>query len=226
MATMDRGVKPSKEKLSTDVYIPVSDPAGPHVDFDVVAKMPVWDINGEMIPFDYFYKDGKSIIIFVRNFQCYTAVEYAEDLAKIPVDNIRNAGVRLIVISCVPWKYIKPFKYDTSFPFEIYVDQEKSIYKALKLRRKSTEGGSFSSPHIKSSMLGGILKSTWRSMQFNDFRLDIRQLGGQLVLGPGPVEHFYHIDRNLVDHTPINRLLAVAGVEQVNFDKHKRILQI
>ncbi|XP_070563919.1 peroxiredoxin-like 2C [Ptychodera flava] len=226
MASIDRGTRPTQQSKSVNLYIPTPDPPGPHVDFDHIAKMPVWDENGDMIPFEYLYSKEKAIIVFLRFFQCYTSIEYAQDLAKIPVNYLKEAGVRLIVIGCIPWNYIKSFKGDVQFPHEVYVDQEKNIYKALKLRTRSTEGGSQSSPHVKSSILGGIFKSTWKIMRFNSFKPDINQLGGQLILGPGQVESFYHIDRNMLDHTPINRLLAIAGVQQVNFDKHKRILQL
>ena len=37
---------------------------------------------------------------------------------------------------------------------------------------------------------------------------------------------FSHIDETAKDHTPINDLLALAGVSQVNFDKDTRVLTI
>lgn len=39
----------------------------------------------------------------------------------------------------------------------------------------------------------------------------------------GNVVHFAHADTNGADHTPINDLLAVAGVHQVNFPKDARV---
>jgi hypothetical protein len=42
----------------------------------------------------------------------------------------------------------------------------------------------------------------------------------------GDVFHFAHLDETAYDHRPINDLLGLAGVEQVNFEKDKRVLSI
>jgi len=42
-----------------------------------------------------------------------------------------------------------------------------------------------SSEHVKSSKLGGILKSTFQTMKSMQLQGDIKQQGGQFVLGPG-----------------------------------------
>nr|XP_006812655.1 PREDICTED: thioredoxin-like protein AAED1-like [Saccoglossus kowalevskii] len=141
MATIDRGATPSEGLTSVDMYVPAPEPSTPHIDYEIIAKMPVWDSNGIMIPLDHLYRNQKVIIVFIRNFLCYTAKEYVEDLAKIPPNYLWDANVRLVVIGCSEWKYIKAFKNETGFPYELYVDQEKNIFSALKLKNHSSVQG-------------------------------------------------------------------------------------
>ena len=42
-----------------------------------------------------------------------------------------------------------------------------------------------SSEHVKSSKLGGTLKSTFQAMKSMQLQGDVKQQGGQFVLGPG-----------------------------------------
>jgi len=42
----------------------------------------------------------------------------------------------------------------------------------------------------------------------------------------GNVVHFAYRDNSAIDHVPINDLLGLAGVTQVNFDKDKRVLTV
>nr|KAF6434226.1 peroxiredoxin like 2C [Molossus molossus] len=43
------------------------------------------------------------------------------------------------------------------------------------------------------------------------------QQGGTLILGPGHCIHFIHRDRNRLDQKPINSVLQLVGVQQVDF---------
>jgi len=38
--------------------------------------------------------------------------------------------------------------------------------------------------------------------------------------------HFAHRDNSAIDHVPINDLLGLAGVTQINFDNDKRVLTV
>ena len=44
-----------------------------------------------------------------------------------------------------------------------------------------------SSEHVKSSKLGGTLKSTFQAMKSMQLQGNVKQQGGQFVLGPGKV---------------------------------------
>ncbi|KAM9167872.1 peroxiredoxin-like 2C isoform 4-T4 [Mergus octosetaceus] len=84
------------------------------------------------------------------------------------------------------------------------------------------------SPHVKSSVLLGSIKSMWRAMTGPafDFQGDPAQQGGTLILGPGNEVHFLHLDKNRLDHVPINTVLQLAGVKTVNFTNKPQIIDI
>ncbi|XP_025944301.1 thioredoxin-like protein AAED1 isoform X2 [Apteryx rowi] len=165
------------------------------------------------------------------NFLCYTCKEYVEDLAKVPKSFLEDANVRLIVIGQSSYHHIKPFCSLTGYTHEIYVDPQREIYKTLGMKRgegNNTPGTSVQSPHVKSNMLLGSIRSMWRAMTGPafDFQGDPAQQGGTLILGPGNEVHFLHLDKHRLDHAPINTVLQLAGVKTVNFTNKFQIIDI
>ncbi|NWH68882.1 AAED1 protein, partial [Geococcyx californianus] len=164
----------------------------------------------------------------LQNFLCYTCKEYVEDLAKVPKAFLQEANVRLIVIGQSSYHHIKPFCSLTGYTHEIYVDPQREIYKTLGMKRGENNNISVRSPHVKSNMLLGSIKSMWRAMTGPafDFQGDPAQQGGALILGPGNEVHFLHLDKNRLDHVPINRILQLAGVKTVNFTNQCQTIDI
>ncbi|KAM6965029.1 LOW QUALITY PROTEIN: peroxiredoxin-like 2C [Aplochiton taeniatus] len=223
----------------------------------------IYDRHGVSIPFRKVYEHGKSIIIFVRNFLCYTCKDYLDDLSRIPVHVLQDAGVRLVVIGQSAYHHIESVCSLTGYPYEIYVDPERSIYKKLGMRRgeESVESGKFcfevlrflcslfvietnkmclltlsacmcsayQSPHVKSGVLVGHMRSIWRAMTCPafDFQGDLLQQGGALIVGPGCDVHFAHFDMNRLDHMPINWLLQLAGIQDtLEFSDKPKIIHV
>ncbi|XP_030644343.1 peroxiredoxin-like 2C [Chanos chanos] len=184
---------------------------------------------GASTTFKSLFQNNKAIIIFVRSFLCHTCKEYVDDLSKVPRDILRDAGVRLIVIGQSSYRHIEPFCSLTGYPHEIYVDPERKIYQKLGMRRGETfmEAAS-KSPHVKSGLFVGSLRSAWRAMTSPafDFQGDPLQQGGALIVGPGPEVHFAHFDMNRLDHMPINWLLQLAGLHTVDFSGQPKIIDI
>ncbi|XP_035291812.1 peroxiredoxin-like 2C isoform X3 [Anguilla anguilla] len=73
----------------------------------------VYDRYGNGIPFGRLYQDKTSIIVFVKNFLCYTCKEYVEDLAKIPKKSLLSADVRLVLIGQSSHCHIEENLYHT-----------------------------------------------------------------------------------------------------------------
>ncbi|XP_005155131.1 peroxiredoxin-like 2C [Melopsittacus undulatus] len=199
-----------------------------HGELREAARCLVQDGDGRSIPFKALYREQKAIVLFVRNFLCYTCKEYVEDLAKVPQSFLQEANVRLIVIGQSSYHHIKPFCNLTGYTHEMYVDPQREIYKTLGMKRGEGSNISVRSPHVKSNTLLGSIRSMWRAMTGPafDFQGDPAQQGGALILGPGNEVHFVHLDKSRLDHVPINTVLQLAGVKTVNFTNQPQIIDI
>ncbi|NXF04543.1 AAED1 protein, partial [Smithornis capensis] len=188
----------------------------------------VVDADGRSVPFQALYGKKKAIVVFVRNFLCYTCKEYVEDLAKVPKEFLQEANVRLIVIGQSSYHHIKPFCNVTGYTHEMYVDPQREIYKMLGMKRGEGNNIPVQSPHVKSNTFLGSIRSIWRAMTGPafDFQGDPAQQGGALIVGPGNEVHFLHLDKNRLDHIPINTVLQLAGVKTVNFSNKPQIIDI
>ncbi|XP_057687647.1 peroxiredoxin-like 2C isoform X2 [Corythoichthys intestinalis] len=173
------------------------------VDLREVEDCVIYDRHGTCIPFKSLFQDRKSIIIFVR-----------------------GAGVSLVVIGQSAHHHIQPFCSLTGYAHEIYVDPKRIIYQKLGMKREAKFTDSAQpSPHVKSGVFMGQMKSLWRAITSPvfDFQGDIYQQGGAIIAGPGPQVHFLHFDANHLDHMPINWLLQLAGIEvTLNFSKQAK----
>ncbi|XP_057687648.1 peroxiredoxin-like 2C isoform X3 [Corythoichthys intestinalis] len=200
------------------------------VDLREVEDCVIYDRHGTCIPFKSLFQDRKSIIIFVRNFLCYSCKEYVDDLSKIPEVILKGAGVSLVVIGQSAHHHIQPFCSLTGYAHEIYVDPKRIIYQKLGMKREAKFTDSAQpSPHVKSGVFMGQMKSLWRAITSPvfDFQGDIYQQGGAIIAGPGPQVHFLHFDANHLDHMPINWLLQLAGIEvTLNFSKQAKVIHV
>ncbi|KAG7332349.1 hypothetical protein KOW79_004183 [Hemibagrus wyckioides] len=209
--------------------VPPTSSSTPAIPISEVEDCLIYDQHGVGITFKSLYQNHKAVVIFVRNFLCYTCQEYVEDLSKIPQEMLLDANVRLVVIGQSSYSHLKAFCSLTGYQHEIYVDPERQIYKKLGMTRGEIYEGKVSqSPHVKSSMLVGSIKSMWRAMTSPafDFQGDPQQQGGALIIGPGPNIHVAHFDMNRFNHMPINGLLQLAGMQAVDFNRHAKIIDI
>ncbi|TMS03329.1 Thioredoxin-like protein AAED1 [Larimichthys crocea] len=212
--------KENREIGTSSVDIPLED----------VEDCIIYDRHGVSIPFKKLHQDRKSVIIFVRNFLCYSCKEYVEDLSKIPKKALEDADIRLVVIGQSAHHHIEPFCSLTGYPYEMYVDPERCIYRKLGMKREERfTDSAHPSPHVKSGMFMGQMKSIWRAMTSPvfDFQGDLHQQGGAIIAGPGSQVHFSHFDTNRLDHMPINWLLQLAGVQQtLDFSDRPKIIHV
>ncbi|XP_006902891.1 PREDICTED: thioredoxin-like protein AAED1-like [Elephantulus edwardii] len=193
-----------------------------------IAELPVLDASGTSMSFGALFQERRAVVIFVRHFLCYICKEYVEDLAKIPKNFLEEANITLIVIGQSSYHHIAPFCKLTGYTYEIYVDPEREIYKRLGLKRGEEVAFSAQSPHVKSSLLSGSIQSLFRAMTspLFDFQGDPAQQGGTFILGPGNNIHYMHLDRNRLDHKPINSVLQLLGVQYVNFTSRPSVIHV
>ncbi|XP_017267670.1 peroxiredoxin-like 2C [Kryptolebias marmoratus] len=200
------------------------------IDLREVEDCLIYDRHGNSFPFRSLYQDRKTVVIFVRNFLCYSCKEYVDDLSKVPKEALEDAGIRLVVIGQSAFCHIEPFCLLTGYPYEMYVDPERCIYQKLGMKREETfTDSAHPSPHVKSGLLMGQMRSIWRAMTSPafDFQGDLRQQGGAIIAGPGSQVHFCHFDMNHLDHMPITWLLQLAGVQQtLDFTDKPKIIHV
>ncbi|KAM9641511.1 peroxiredoxin-like 2C isoform 4-T4 [Trichechus inunguis] len=129
-----------------------------------VAELPVLDASGKRVAFGALFRERRAVVVFVR-----------------------EANVTLIVIGQSSYHHIEPFCTLTGYAHEIYVDPEREIYKRLGMKRGEEIASSGQSPHVKSNLLSGSIRSLWRAVTgpLFDFQGDPAQQGGTLILGPG-----------------------------------------
>ncbi|XP_067678314.1 peroxiredoxin-like 2C [Haliotis asinina] len=198
------------------------------INFDKCRDMFVFDQMGNKIRFGDIYKKQKTIVVFTRHLLDFVCQEYADDLAIIPLEYLQEVDVRLVIIAPSPHNLIKGFKKVTGLNYTVYCDPNYELFKAMGCVESLVFGKVQESVHVKSGIIMGILRSTWRAMQ-QESRLrngDVKQQGGSFILGPGDVLHHAHIDQNATDHAKINDLLTIAGVQNVSFPKDRRVLEL
>eukprot|EP01147_Barroeca_monosierra_P009938 gene9938-2120_t len=135
-------------------------------------------------------------------------IEYIEDLAKVPQNHLGD--VSIIVIGCAPHKFISTFVSETNYPYEMYSDSDRAVYSALDLKVGHAYGTN--SPHVRSSVIGGLLKSTWRGMKSMQLQGNVKQQGGAFVVNGVSEVLLSHHDASPADHCPIDKLLTAAGL--------------
>ncbi|XP_078479491.1 peroxiredoxin-like 2C [Lampetra fluviatilis] len=208
---MEREAKPSPLYPCT--------PENP-LEVEEVMQCYVYDSQGLGVTFSsLFPQHGTTIVILVRHFLCYACQEYVQDLSRIPENLLQEANVRLVVIGQSMPRHIKRFRELTGYRHELFVDPDRDIYKALELKMGEDVDKIYKSPHVHCGLWWGVARGLWRAMwsESFDFQGDPKQQGGALVLGPGGRVLFSHRDEAVLDHTPINRLLVVAGIPPVDF---------
>ncbi|PAA63049.1 hypothetical protein BOX15_Mlig027822g2 [Macrostomum lignano] len=199
------------------------------VDIERLEDLFVLDEEGNSIRFGDLYKDKKTVVVLLRHPQCFTAKEYAEDLAKIPDDYLEKGNVQLVTIGPHGPDLIPMFREETGFRHAMLCDPDAAIYKAIGCKCDELNGNNqdpTTSKHVKSGWLSGILSSTYRAMWYRDFKANLLLNGACLVLGPGKQVHSSHLDKGMFDQMPINAILeAVCGLT-MSFPKDRRVLKV
>lgn len=99
-------------------------------------------------------------------------------------------------------RYARDFVSELDIPFRVVVDEEGAAARAASVRR-ATPWGLFSPRSWSGS------RQAWQSgHHLAKPGKRVTQLGATLVLGPGSVERYRHIDVHTTDHAPIAEVLA------------------
>jgi len=178
----------------------------------------VFDSTGQKVAFGDLYKDQKTIVIWIRHFHCGMCQDYLSAIvAQVKPEVLSSSNVKLLVIGCGEWGLIKPYAELLEFPYPIYADPEKKTYSALGMTLRILDRGPEESKpsYVKHSFIGGVVSSLGNAFKMGKFlgAGDIKQLGGEFVLGPGNTCSYARRMQNTRDHTEVKELMKLVGIE-------------
>lgn len=142
-------------------------------------------------------------------------------------DALREANVDLVIISNGSPEVIAAYRKIYKCPFPIFTYPTRSLYRALGMTLRTLDAGppNEAGNYIIHGPLGGlgmVLKNAVKLPLTNAG--DIKQLGGEFLLGPGPVCHYAHRMHTTKSHAPVRELLERAGVDMNPIPKDIRHL--
>lgn len=102
------------------------------------------------------------------------------------------------------------------FPYDIYVDPSRALYRALGMTRRTTDGGAEAEKgdYVVHGAFGGIGMVLKNALKMPIGQAgDIKQLGGEFLFGPGIRADYCHRMPTTRGHTAVKQLLKLAHVE-------------
>jgi len=127
--------------------------------------------------------------------------------------------VRVVVIGCGEWDVIPFYKETTGFKGDIYADSSRETFRALDLKvtLEVTPKGEKKKSYLQSTMLANVMGSMWRAVTHPKHigrQGNIRQVGGDFILGPGPQCSFVHRMQHTEDHIELAELVQLLGLPE------------
>lgn len=212
--------------LSKPEFSPILFPSSN--DITAASLLPVIGEDLQSVSFGSLFTDHLTIVCFIRHFYCPLCSDYMISLvATANPDALREANVDLVIISDGSPKMIAAYRKIFKCPFPIFTDPTRDLYRALGMTIRTLDAGpaNEAGDYIIHGPLGGlgmVLKNAVK-MPLADAG-DIKQLGGEFLLGPGPVCHYAHRMHTTKSHAPVRELLMRAGVDMNPIPKEIRHL--
>ncbi|EUC65099.1 AhpC/TSA antioxidant enzyme [Rhizoctonia solani AG-3 Rhs1AP] len=184
---------------------------------ELASNMYVYDETSRPVRFGDIFKDQKTAICFIRHFWCPLCQDYMSSIVHLTEPSlVQQAGVKLVIIGNGSPSMIKSYKTDIFHcPYEMYTDPERKVYNALGMTLRTTDGGSEEDKgsYVKHGTFTGTMMVMKRALKMPLANAgDIKQLGGEFILGPGLNCSFASRMHTTRSHTPIRDLLQAAGV--------------
>jgi len=182
------------------------------------ADLQVFDETGLEMPFGALVRGQKTIVVFIRHFNCCVCQDYVSQLSGVRKDALEEAGVKLMIVGCGDCQVIKTYKRTTSFPYDAYADPTKSLYIALGMTRRTlarTPAGQEKKSYVKTTVVGYITRGIFGSLKTPQHLLragDISQLGGEFIFDKGFQVSFVSRMKHTADHVEVADLMKAACV--------------
>jgi len=182
------------------------------------STIEVFDSNGARVQFGSLYRDKKTLIIWIRHFHCGLCLDFVGDLiSKVTPTELEQAGAGVVIIGCGEWNLLKPYSDLLELRFPIYADPGIKTYTALGMTRRTLDGGPDDKvpSYIKHSKIKGIVVAIANALKMGKLKGsgDIKQLGGEMVIGPGDQVVYSHRMANTRDHSEVEDLKKIMGIQ-------------
>ncbi|KAG8891973.1 hypothetical protein FRB99_003203, partial [Tulasnella sp. 403] len=159
------------------------------------SLIPIWDQNGKVIQFGKLFENQVTIVVFIRHFWCPMCQDYMKSIVKdMNPWLLERAKAKLVVIGCGDPAMIRSYN-ERMFrsPFELYVDPRLELHKVLGMTRKTLDAGpeKEKGEYVRHGTLTGTLTAIGRAVTTMSPSVlikkggDVKQLGGEFVIGPG-----------------------------------------
>ncbi|KDQ20346.1 hypothetical protein BOTBODRAFT_184282 [Botryobasidium botryosum FD-172 SS1] len=189
--------------------------------FDAAAAINVIDEQGNRVPFGSLYENQKTVVVFIRHFFCCICRAYTTQLNGVPAAALEAAGVRLVIIGCGDHSNIGFYKEKTGYAGGIYVDPSRDLYAALgmTLRNLKFPPSETTPTYFQKNPYWAAACCSWDTLRQKPMSVlkgefgDVKQLGGDFVLGPGNQCVFAHRMENVQDHIEVVDLMKYAGID-------------
>ncbi|EIM83215.1 uncharacterized protein STEHIDRAFT_148818 [Stereum hirsutum FP-91666 SS1] len=182
-----------------------------------IAKVEVWDEDGNKVPFGSIYGEEKAVVVFIRHFFCGLCQQYTSQLAAVKSEALQAANTKIVVVGCGEWKLMKDYKENTGFKGSIYADPDRALYRALDMKEnmKGTPAGEKKRGYLQDSIVQNVVGAFKRGFKHPlniGKQGNVSQNGGEFVFGPGDTCSFASRMQHTEDHVEIADLMKEAGV--------------
>ncbi|GAB1521634.1 hypothetical protein RhiTH_004731 [Rhizoctonia solani] len=196
----------------------------------LASEMYVYDENSRPVRFGDIFMGQKTAICFIRHFWCPLCQDYMSSIVHLTEPSlVKKAGVKLVIIGNGSPSMLKSYKTDIfKCPYEMYTDPDRALYNALGMTLRTNDGGSDEEKgsYVKHGTFTGTMLVLKRAMKMPLANAgDIKQLGGEFILGPGLNCSFASRMHTTRSHIPIRNLLQAAGVSMNPWETDLSILR-
>jgi peroxiredoxin len=115
-------------------------------------------------------------------------------------DEVRAAGGEVVAVGTGDVRYAAAFVAEERVPFPVVVDDDGAAARLVGAGRMTPRG-------LVAALPGS--RRAWRAgHRLHRSGRRVTQLGATLVVGPGDVVRYAHLDRHTADHAPLDDVLA------------------
>lgn len=185
------------------------------------AELTVVAHDGKPVRFGDLFQNQRTIVLFLRHFWCPLCQDYMYSVSRaVDPACLDRAGVRLVIVSHGAPSMIKSYRQIFRLPpsIPLYTDPSRALYVALGMTLRTLDPGPEpgKGDYIRHSYwpgIGMVVKNAIKTrMPLTANGGDVKQLGGEFILGPGMHCSYTSRMSTTRGHTSINVLLDRAGV--------------